>query len=314
MNFSERDSIIIKEIQKKEVNNETRVHLWNAIAKYALVRDILFFEIYKSVFVNILKQTVDLFPIDDISELMLPSSYFLSDSLKDLFPHKAISEEEKKEIEKTYKKNLHFYDKELRKIHYIIRKYFFECKWNIVYDFLELIVSKLGGEREKAFINECNKVLNKEKAGYIFLNKQISPIFEKIEENELTNAHKNPNKAVREHLIKAHQILCDRNLSNYRESAEESIKAVESLGKFITPEKTPTLGKALNAMKKSKIVFNVNERFIVAVEKLWAWANAFRHGQENEITVVEFAEARLVLIICSGIINYLQIKSDDTKV
>ena len=75
-----------------------------------------------------------------------------------------------------------------------IRDYYFKCEWYEVYDFIEFIANNNlryynTEERYKtineAFIEECNKILEREASGYRFIHKIIVKITSNIEIKEI---------------------------------------------------------------------------------------------------------------------------------
>jgi len=315
LNFSERENIEIKNLQMKEVNQSTRVGLWNLITTFYLNEKIIFFERYKLIYTDILKQTIDTFPIQDFSDISLPIAYFTSYTLGDIFPEKKLSDDEKKEMLENYRKRRKILYERFYKIHIIIREYFFKCRWNKVYDFLEYVMSKIDKNYKIPFANRCNDVFIKEKTAYRFDNSfEISPLINKLEQDVVIKVLSNSNEAIKGYINKAYSKLKERENENYNDVAEEAIKAVESFCKTLTEENTPTLGDAVKILRKKKEVLNISDLFLVSIEKLYAWASStFRHGQEENIPIVEISEAKFVLIICSEIINYLQVKFDNLK-
>ena len=59
-------------------------------------------------------------------------------------------------------------------------------EWWKVYDFLEFLIENT--ENNQKFQENCNKVFEKERSGYRFLNGQITPITSEDELNEIERA------------------------------------------------------------------------------------------------------------------------------
>lgn len=301
MEFSERTGIISKNTQIKEVNLDTRIKLWNLITDIYLNMDLFSFVIYRELYTIFLKRTTDTFPIRYHSEIM-----------PEIHKIKEKSEEEIRKEMESFGEYLAPIRKKLIKIHFDLKKYFMECEWFKVFDFLEFIIkyyikkadSTIHKKALLIFVEGCNKILEDEKSAYRCIEFRFVPITDDVEIREVDLALRHPNKAVNEHLNQALKKLSTSD-TNYRIAADEAIKAVESLFKSITP-KTTTLGKAINEFRKKKKKLQINDQFLNAIEKLYAWANATtRHGSETEVPSVGINEAKFVFVICAGIINYL---------
>ena len=117
-----------------------------------------------------------------------------------------------------------------------LRKYFFECHWNEVYDFIELFATSLQDyDRHQVFITSCNHVLEREVSAYRFVGVQIADLTsaEEIESIEQAMDLSGPLKPVSAHLGQALKLLADRKAPDYRNSIKESISAVESVCKLL---------------------------------------------------------------------------------
>lgn len=298
MNFSDRMGLIKKPIQVKTVSKELRVSLWNELILFlnGLKNYQAKAHILKVLWIDEIKGPIDDFPEEPVIHLA------------NLSPREILRDH--KEREHYFKKQLPIYFDKLKNIQKKIRDYFFKCSWYKVYDFLECFVNLiLTEEIQVRLTKNINSSLKEENSAYSLINAKFVPITDdgEIEESKLALNH--PNKAVKEHMKQAFENL-SLSSKNYRISAEESIKAVESLCKAITPRKTPTLGDAIKELKKMKDELEINELFLNAIEKLYGWANAtLRHGNESEVPMVGIHEAKFVFLICSGIVNYLSSKT-----
>jgi len=188
-----------------------------------------------------------------------------------------------------------------------IRKYFFDCEWYEVYDFLEFIADKYPDDSVNTkFMSFCNSVLERELSAYRFVSGKITKITSEVELSEVEKALEitEPLKAVNTHLRRALDLLSDRKSPDYRNSIKESISAVESICKLITGEKKATLGQAL---KKIESKVKLHTALISAFEKLYGYtsnAEGIRHALCNEPNL-SFEDAKFMLVSCSAFINYL---------
>lgn len=197
-----------------------------------------------------------------------------------------------------------------------IRKYFFESKWNQVYEFLEFHIDTLF-IRQMTFpfhtlIIETNKVLEREFSGYRIIENKFVPISNSLEIKEITDAE-NVGKSifntsfsgVNIHLREALSKLSDKQNPDYRNSIKESISAVEALCRQLTGKST--LGESLNYLDKKGI--SVNPQIKSSIDKLYAYTNSkdsgIRHALVESPNLPTFSEAKFVLVTCSAFINYL---------
>ena len=103
-------------------------------------------------------------------------------------------------------------------------------------------------------------------------------------------------------------MLADRKAPDYRNSIKESISAVEALCNIITGNSSATLGKALSEIEKKH---NLHPALKNAFSSLYGWtcdAGGIRHALEENNTIVEFEDAKFMLVSCSAFINYLKAK------
>ncbi|MGI5858741.1 MAG: AbiJ-NTD4 domain-containing protein [Tepidanaerobacteraceae bacterium] len=202
-------------------------------------------------------------------------------------------------------------------IYKYIRKYFFECEWYEVYDFIEFIAAKYNPslsrysyyERERKneeYKEFCNNVLERESSGYRFVDEYITKITSEQEIETIEKALKRDGKykPVRIHLDTALQLLTDKRKPDYRNSIKESISAVEALCKVITNDDKATLGKALTLVEQK---YGLHAALKGAFEKLYGYssdADGIRHALLDE-SKLGYEDALYILITCSAFINYL---------
>jgi hypothetical protein len=188
-----------------------------------------------------------------------------------------------------------------------IRDYFFSCKWNEVYDFLEF-VARAGAHLVslERFGSLCNSVLEQELSAYRFVGEELVPITaqEEIETIEAALYSPGPFAGVRLHIETALNMLADRESPNYRNSIKESISAVESLAKVVTGKEKATLADALKVID-SKV--SLHGALKEALAKLYAYtsdADGIRHAMLEEASLT-FNDAKFMLVACSAFINYV---------
>jgi len=183
-----------------------------------------------------------------------------------------------------------------------VRNWYFELNRSHydIYALLDFIAGspKIEDEHKQAL----NKLLEYHNAGFRVVNDGIERVTDKIEVDELNEAFKS------EHLedeVKAHLKSALKKLrkphTDYRNSIKESISAVESKVKS---------GK--NAKSKYGVAVNnldIPESLKQVLHKLYGFASnegGIRHGKKiGDMYNPSFAEAKLILAICTSIVNYL---------
>lgn len=133
-----------------------------------------------------------------------------------------------------------------------VRNYFFACRWNEVYDFLEFVVQFFS--RSKPHLSDAlNTILKRELAGYTIIGGIATDITGEQERAMLEEALADTRFApVTAHLERALQLLADRQNPDYRNSIKESISAVEAMARVVTETPKATLGEALKVLERSK--------------------------------------------------------------
>ena len=207
------------------------------------------------------------------------------------------------------------------------KKDFFEMQWYEVYDLIEFVCKDGNSTLQpkanlhfiilnewsfkdyntKEFIDACNKILEQEISAYRIVGKNVVETTSKTEIKEIEKAQQSPIESVNEHLVRALELLSDRDRPDYRNSIKESISAVESVCKKIVNNDTDTLGQALAKMGKINM-FDFHPSMISAFDKLYGYTSAdtgIRHSLQGNERHIPFEEAMFFLTICSAFVNYL---------
>jgi len=188
-----------------------------------------------------------------------------------------------------------------------LRDYFFKCEWFEVYDFIEFIGSAHpNDQKNSAFQRGANTFLEKEVAGYRFVDGHIVQITAEEEiqavENALTGGEKSP---VTEHLKRSVELFSDRRAPDYRNSVKEAISAVEALVKSTCGVDKGTLGDLLKKLSGKRAVHPALQ---AAFTKLYGYtsdAKGIRHALMEKDSV-SFEEAKFMLVVCSAFVNYVR--------
>jgi len=189
-----------------------------------------------------------------------------------------------------------------------LRTYFFTCSWHDVYDFVEFVANyfPFAYEQQDQFFKNCNAALEREVAGYRFVNGLITPITDEAQVAEIDAVLAGPEGPVRTHLRRGLELLADRKSPDYRNSIKESISAVESLVGTVLGEKG-TLGQLI---KKLETEIGLHPALRTAFSNLYGYTSdedGIRHAI-MEAKTVGFDEAKFFLVVCSAFVNFVDSK------
>jgi hypothetical protein len=194
-----------------------------------------------------------------------------------------------------------------------IRKYFFSCEWDEVYDFIEFVAYNFDDESvNEKFRLTCNFVLKTNLSAWHFVGKQLTKITSEAEIAEIEEALNSPFAPVNAHINSALELMSNRKSPNYRNSIKESISAVEALCRIITEDKNPNLGQALNIIEREGRI-KLHGALKKGFSNLYGYTSSdqgIRHafGLLEEPTL-DFEDAKFMLVSCSAFINYLIVKA-----
>ncbi len=151
---------------------------------------------------------------------------------------------------------------------------------------------------------EMNKAFEEEYIGYRFVSNQIVKITNDEEIKAIDEATNTPFDKVNESIKKSIGFISETSSRDYKNSIKESITAAERLFNIILGTNGLTLSNALEQIC-SRI--EINEYLKQAIRCLYKFASdsdGIRHGNNKNDDQITFDEAKLILIICSGIVNY----------
>lgn len=200
----------------------------------------------------------------------------------------------------------------------VIENTFLNDNYADVLTLLEYVVDYFNDELENIYMHnvvmpsekynifdDFNKLFEDEFVGYRFVNKQIIPITNNTEIQEIEQAVNTPYHKVDEHISKAINYLSDRDNPDYENSIKESISAVEAMCSIILGEKG-NLGQTLNKLEATEI--KIHPSMKEAFKKLYGYtsdATGIRHAGDIGGASSTFEEAKFMLVTCSAFINYL---------
>lgn len=196
-----------------------------------------------------------------------------------------------------------------------LRKYFLSAAWNEVYDFLEFSAPFFSQLENGDIRAACNRVLERENAGYRFVGDEIVQITSEHEIAAIEGALSVTGRtaAVHEHLEAALRLLADRKAPDYRNSIKESISAVEALAQLITGERGATLGKALGRLDARVSLHGALRQALSSLYGYTSDAEGIRHALLDEPTLTS-ADARFMLVSCAAFTSYLIAKAAEAGI
>jgi len=197
-----------------------------------------------------------------------------------------------------------------------VRKFYFNCEWFEVYDFIEFIAQNSARFIDpNRFCTLCNSVLEEEKSAYRFLKGQLIEITSDVELDAVEAAIETGTRfpGVEAHLRTAVKHLSDRKQPDFRNCIKESISAVESLCKAVSGDPKATLNKALAVLESKKKLHTRLKTSFSALYEYSSDADGIRHGMLDE-PELSFVDAKYMLVACSAFINYVTGKLSETEV
>lgn len=192
-----------------------------------------------------------------------------------------------------------------------LRRYFLNCEWHEVYDFIEFVGNNYERYQFKdQFMRSCNHLLEKEMSAYRFVDGVITRITEQQEVAEIEQAIEASTGSVTKHLRRSLELLSDRNAPDYRNSIKESISAVESLVSIMLKADKGILGQLI---KKLEDEIGLHPALKTAFSSLYGYTSdegGIRHAL-TEIDNVDFNDAKFMIVVCSAFINFVEGKTQN---
>lgn len=200
----------------------------------------------------------------------------------------------------------------------VIKYYAKPNKWDDLFDFCEFIVNEhkqitndLKGDDEaksEALLVDAaggiNRVFKKMNVGYRLSADSglFVPIHSQEEADEVSRAAASGGEPG-EHIRTAIALFSNRDEPDYDNTFKEAISAVESLVMQETGKSNLRAG--LSELVKDKSFFP-HPAFAGGIDKLYGFASdKVRHGRKKGQMPIDQDTARLMLILCSALVNYI---------
>ncbi len=185
-------------------------------------------------------------------------------------------------------------------------------QWYDIYNLIEFITEHIdsikGQFYQRRFIADINRILEREMSGYRFINGVLAPISSKEEIESINTsillAKDSQLYGTKKHFETALDLIAKKPDPDYRNSIKESISAIESLAKQLTGENGGGLDKAFTKLD-SKVHFH--GAFKAGLLSLYGYTSdedGIRHAILEE-SDIGFDEAKFMLVICSGLVNFI---------
>lgn len=262
-----------KLIQKDELDEQTRIALWNDVV------------VLKEVFDEIINRR---YSSDETEDRLLESVWAnFYNRASDEKPH-----------------NTHVWA--------AIKSTIIDDNWYDSLSIIEFLMERLELRSSESFqnihtsaIEAINRTFEKNLVGYRFIDTHITPIDTDAELDAIQSALDETDHlaGVRHSLQRAVELFADRKQPDYPNSIKESISAVEAIVKKITGK--GTLGEGIKKLESSGL--KIHPALKDAWLKMYGWtsdADGIRHAG-IEAADANQALAKYALISCSAFISYL---------
>ncbi len=192
-----------------------------------------------------------------------------------------------------------------------LREQFFASEWHWVLDFLEFS-AKHSDNIGPLLIKHANKQLERHNSIYRFVGCEITSITDPAEVAAIEEALDGP-KAVRAHLTAALGMLSDRRKPDFRNSIKESVSAVEAICRLVSGSEKDTLAGALKVLTRKHPIHPAFEQALLKLYGFSSDEGGIRHSLLDE-PHLSYADAKFMLVLCSGFVNFVLAKSAEEGV
>jgi hypothetical protein len=196
----------------------------------------------------------------------------------------------------------------------IIREYFFKAEWHEVYGLLEFILKNIPETWADGLRSFCNNLLEDENAAYRMVGYEVVEITDETEIKAIEDALEIKIQPISTHLNRALELLSDKKQPDYRNSIKESISAVEACCQYITDDPNATLGDALKRINTSSVIHPALEKGFSAIYGYTSDSGGIRHALIDGGKPPSYADAKFMLVACSGFVNFLLTKISESGV
>jgi hypothetical protein len=181
-----------------------------------------------------------------------------------------------------------------------------------IVDYVDLFPNKFVGGRQ-AMILYVNSLLERERSAFRFVAGALSPLTNEVETTAVSSAIEFSSakglKGVYDHLSTAVNCFSLRPEPDYRNTIKEAVSAIESVAKLITGKDSGGLKEALKELETHIPIHGSLKQGMLNLYGYASDEDGIRHAIVEDKNV-SFDEAKLALVICSGLVHYLIAKAD----
>lgn len=200
-----------------------------------------------------------------------------------------------------------------------VRVRFFEAEWWDRYNIAQFVVDNsreltLDALPPGRLAERLNVVLERELAGYRFVDGQLVPITAEAEveavEDALAQSRSEALTGMRAHLHEALQRLGTRPTPDHRGAIKTAMRAVASAAQAIAGKEQATVDDALQAVATTG---PLHAAMVAASRALFGHTShedGIRHALVDESARVDAEDARFFVVACASFVNLLIVKAD----
>ena len=190
--------------------------------------------------------------------------------------------------------------------HGYVRKYFFNCEWYEVYDFIEFTAKQAPEQLSSELVRVGNRVLERELSAYRLIDNRVVEITAEEEIASIEEALQSTHAlgGIHGHLKAALSLMSDRKQPDFRNSIKESISAVEALAQLLTGERKATLGAALKVLEQKASIHGALKAGLSSLYGYTSDEHGIRHAMLDEPSLT-YNDAKFMLVACTAFVNYL---------
>lgn len=194
--------------------------------------------------------------------------------------------------------------------------------WAEIYDLAQFLAdfskNRIPGEpysqarrQASVFIAFANEVLEVEKSAYRFVGGELVEITSEEEIEEISQALQSDSsfEGAKTHLTTALQMFGDRENPDYRNAIKEAISSIESAYTTINGSKSKSLPEAMKKAEKTGLL--LPPALATGIKNIYGWTSdesGVRHALISELPEVDEADAKLMIVLCSALLNYISLK------
>lgn len=179
-----------------------------------------------------------------------------------------------------------------------LETFFRDREWYRIYEFVEVVTGYAGEEAIRTF----SRVLDEENCGYRFVRGKLVAFTNREELQEVELAASG-SSASADHIDRSLDRFGDRKAPDFRNAIKEAMSAVEAESRLLAGDDSAVLSRALANCK------GLHPALRNGVTTLYGYASdsgGIRHAAGEGDREPTREEARLMIIVCSAVVNFLR--------